>query len=179
MLSVTGYASPTTAGVSHTFTVTARDAYGNTATGYTGTVHFTSSDSQAVLPANARLTNGRGSFSATLKTAGTRPLTATDTATAPITGTQAGIRITARAVAPARPPAPKRATPWTRGPQGGIAIPAAAVSSLAVTGYLSPTTAGTAHAFSVRARDAYGNTVTGYTGSVHFPSSDTQAVLPA
>ena len=33
-------------------TVTAVDAYGNVATGYTGTVHFTSSDGQAVLPAN-------------------------------------------------------------------------------------------------------------------------------
>ena len=35
---------PTAAGDAHDFTVTARDAYGNTATGYTGTVHFTSSD---------------------------------------------------------------------------------------------------------------------------------------
>ena len=33
-------------------TITAKDAYGNTATSYTGTVHFTSSDSAAVLPGN-------------------------------------------------------------------------------------------------------------------------------
>jgi len=32
-------------------TVTAFDQYGNIATGYTGTVHFGSSDGQAVLPA--------------------------------------------------------------------------------------------------------------------------------
>jgi len=31
-------------------TVTAFDQYGNIATGYTGTVHFGSSDGQAVLP---------------------------------------------------------------------------------------------------------------------------------
>ena len=34
------------------FTVTAYDPYGNVATGYSGTVQFTSSDSQAVLPGN-------------------------------------------------------------------------------------------------------------------------------
>ena len=44
---VAGFAASTTAGVSQSFTVTAKDAYGNTATGYTGTVHFTSSDVQA------------------------------------------------------------------------------------------------------------------------------------
>ena len=38
--------------MAHNVTVTAKDAYGNMATGYTGTVHFTSSDGQAVLPAN-------------------------------------------------------------------------------------------------------------------------------
>src|SRR5437016_9859462 len=49
--------SPTTAGTAGSFTVSARDAYGNTATGYTGTVHFTSSDAQAALPADYTFTN--------------------------------------------------------------------------------------------------------------------------
>ena len=49
-----------TAGSAFTFTVTAEDPYNNTATGYAGTVHFTSSDAAAVLPANATLTNGSG-----------------------------------------------------------------------------------------------------------------------
>ena len=53
---VSGFPSPTVAGVAHSVTVTAMDAYGNTATGYAGTVKITSSDSQAVLPANAGLT---------------------------------------------------------------------------------------------------------------------------
>ena len=71
-LAVSGLPSPTVAGVAHNLTVTAKDASGNTATGYTGTVHFTSSDPAAVLPADATLTNGVGTFSVTLKTAGTQ-----------------------------------------------------------------------------------------------------------
>ena len=47
-----------TAGTSFNVTVTAKDAYGNTATSYTGTVHFTSSDSAAVLPGNYTFVSG-------------------------------------------------------------------------------------------------------------------------
>src|SRR5262249_32606428 len=82
----TGAPSPLTAGSSTSVTVTARDAFGNTATGYAGTVRFTSSDGQATLPANATLTSGTGSFSVTLKTAGSQTVTATDTTTSSITG---------------------------------------------------------------------------------------------
>ena len=39
-----------------------------------------------MLPANSTLTNGTGTFSATLTTAGSQTLTATDTLTASITG---------------------------------------------------------------------------------------------
>lgn len=38
---VSGFPSPTVAGVAHSVTVTAKDAYGNIATGYSGKVHFT------------------------------------------------------------------------------------------------------------------------------------------
>ena len=82
------------------FTVTAWDAYGNRATGYTGTVHFTSSDAKAVLPGNYTFTAadaGVHTFSATLKTAGTQSLTATDTANAALTGTQGRITVNAAA----------------------------------------------------------------------------------
>jgi hypothetical protein len=58
-------------------------------TGYTGTIHFTSSDPKAVLPANATLAGGKGTFSATFATAGTQSLTATDTVTSSSTGTLA------------------------------------------------------------------------------------------
>ena len=65
-------ASTITAGGTVNFTVTAQDAYGNIATGYAGTVRFTSSDAKAVLPAHSTLTSGTGSFVATLKTAGSQ-----------------------------------------------------------------------------------------------------------
>ena len=151
-LSVSGYPSPTTAGPSQNFTVTALDANGNNALGYTGTVHFTSSDSQAVLPANYTFLaadKGTHTFSATLKTAGTQSITATDTVTGTITGTQ-----------------------------NGISVNAAATAKLLVADYPSPVTAGTSNLFTVTATDAFGNLTGGYTGTVHFTSSDGAATLP-
>jgi hypothetical protein len=48
--------SSVTHGVAFSVTLTVYDAYGNVATGYTGTVHFSSSDSTATLPANYTFT---------------------------------------------------------------------------------------------------------------------------
>jgi hypothetical protein len=152
-LVVAGFPSPTTAGAAQNFTVTANDAFGNVATGYTGTVHFTSSDNKAVLPANYTFTPGdagQHTFSATLKTAGAQSLTATDALTGSIAGSQTGITVN----------------------------PAAA-STLVVAGFPSPTTAGASHNFTVTANDAFGNIASGYRGTVHFSSSDTKAALPA
>ncbi len=80
-----------TAGTAFNFTITAQDQFNNTVTGYAGTAHFTSTDAQAVLPANTTLTTG--TFSATLKTAGSQTLTGTDTVTGSITGTSGGITV--------------------------------------------------------------------------------------
>ncbi|MFO0957417.1 MAG: hypothetical protein U0800_08105 [Isosphaeraceae bacterium] len=55
LLAVTGYPS-TTAGVANTFTVTVRDTIGQVATGYTGTIYFSSSDVKAGLPASYTFT---------------------------------------------------------------------------------------------------------------------------
>jgi uncharacterized protein (TIGR03118 family) len=91
---VSGFPSPTQSGGPGNVTVTAKDAFGNTATGYTGTVRVTSSDPQAVLPADHPFTAAEAGvhvFSVTLKTAGTQSITATDTATSSITGSQTGI----------------------------------------------------------------------------------------
>jgi hypothetical protein len=87
--------SPTTAtlGAAFNFTVTAADLEGNTTPAYTGTVHFTSTDGLAVLPANSTLTNGVGTFPATLKTTGSQTITATDTVTGSITGTSVTIAV--------------------------------------------------------------------------------------
>ena len=82
---------PSTSGA---FSVTAQDAGGNTITGYNGTVHFTSSDRAAILPANYTFVAGDSGvhkFSATLKTVGTQSITATDTVNSAVTGSQTGI----------------------------------------------------------------------------------------
>ena len=86
---ISGFPSSTSAGSPQTFTVTVQNANGTTDTGYTGTVHFTSTDPQAVLPANFTFTAanaGVHTFTATLKTAGTQSITATDTANSLVTG---------------------------------------------------------------------------------------------
>jgi hypothetical protein len=72
----------TTAGASYSFAVVALNALGGEATGYTGTVHFASSDVQAGLPADYTFTAADlaiHSFTATLKTAGTQSITVADT----------------------------------------------------------------------------------------------------
>ena len=67
-----GITGPSTiaAGSAGTYTVTALDSSGATTTAFNGTVEVFSGDGLAVLPTTATLTNGVGTFSATLKTAG-------------------------------------------------------------------------------------------------------------
>jgi hypothetical protein len=150
---VGGFPFPITAGTSGSFTVTVQDPSGLTVTGYRGTVHFTSSDGQAVLPADYTFTavdNGSHTFTATLRTASTQSITATDTVNHSVIGTQSGILVN----------------------------PAAA-STLAVAGFPSPATAGQSGRVRVTAKDPYGNTATSYRGTVHFTSTDSQAFLPS
>ena len=82
-----------TAGIGFTVTLTALDELNSTVTSYAGIVHFTSSDSTAVLPADATLSNGIGTFSATLRAAGMQTLTATDTVFSDMTGTSSAITV--------------------------------------------------------------------------------------
>jgi WD40 repeat protein len=150
-LSVFGFPSPITAGVVGSFTITARDSYGNMATSYTGTVHFTSSDAKSSLPANYTFTGadaGIHTFSATLKTAGTQSITVKDTATGNLTATDGGITV----------------------------IPAAA--SQFIISAPASVTAGVPFNLTVKVEDAYGNVVTNYTGTIHFSSTDRMATLP-
>lgn len=153
-LTVSGTTSPTVAGTAHSVIVTATDAYSNTATGYTGTITFTSSDPVATLPSNYTFVGGDAgthtfASGVILKSAGTRSVTATD-----ITGSVSGT-------------------------QSNIIVTAASTSALAVSGIGSPITAGTVSTVVVAAKDAYGNTTPNYTGSVTFSSTDSQAVLPS
>jgi hypothetical protein len=87
--------APSTAdtGVSFNFTVKAVDQHGLTFPGYAGTVHFTSTDSIANLPANATLTAGVGVFSAKFNTVGSFIISATDTVTPALTGASAPVLV--------------------------------------------------------------------------------------
>ena len=88
-------------------------------------------------------------FSATLKTAGTQSITAADTLTSALTASE-----------------------------GGITVNAAAASKFIITAP-STVTAGVPFSLTLTVEDAYGNVVTGYTGTVHFKSTDNTALLPA
>ncbi len=95
-LVVSGYPGSTDVGVSHAFSVTAHDSYGNVATGYAGTVHFSSDDSAATLPGDYDFVpgdNGAHGFSAKFGTAGSHSLTASDTLVPSIQGSQSGIAV--------------------------------------------------------------------------------------
>jgi len=145
---VTGPTS-VTAGSAATFTISVLNPDGSADTNYSGTVHITSSDPQASLPANFTLTGGTATFTVTLKTAGVQSLTATDTVTSGITGSDASISVT----------------------------PAAA--SRFILSAPSSVNSGSKFSLTVTVEDAYGNVVTGYVGTVHFTSSDSTATLPA
>jgi len=79
----------TTAGNTFSATVTALDSNNNPTADYTGTVHFTSSDGLASLPADSTLTNGAVTFTVVLRTAGYQAITATDTVNGTINGSTA------------------------------------------------------------------------------------------
>jgi hypothetical protein len=118
-----------------------------TGVGYTGTVHFTSSDSSASLPADATLTNGTGTFAVTLHGAGVATISVNDTALNGVLGTSNPIVLTQSSAAYFKVSAPATATTGT---------------PLTVT---------------ITAVDVSGNAATGYTGTVHLTSSDSAAVF--
>ena len=123
-LSLSGFPSPSVVGSAHNLTVTARDASGNTATSYRGKVHFTSTDAAATLPADYTFTAGdagKHTFSVTLKTVGTRSITATDTAFSSIKGTQSGI-VVAAAPTGTTYHAIARPGSWTPAPTAGVVV---------------------------------------------------------
>jgi hypothetical protein len=152
-LNVAGFPSPVTAGAVQFFTVTAEDAYGNTASSYRGTVHFTSSDRLALFSPDYAFTaadSGSHTFGAAFRTVGTQAIIATDTADRSVMGTQ-----------------------------GGIVVNPAAPDHLTVTTSVNSTVAGTPFDVTVIVQDQFNNTVTGYTGTMTFSSGDPYgATLP-
>jgi hypothetical protein len=140
------------AGNSIRFVVVAQDQYGNRATGYGGTVHFTSSDTSpgVVLPADSTVPTLQY-FQATLNQAGEQTLTATDTVTPSITK-DLSVHISPASAARIR-----------------LDVPAAAK-------------AGQPFYITLTLLDRFGNVATGevlpYTGTIHFTSTDPLAMLP-
>jgi hypothetical protein len=110
--------------------VVPEDANGNSVSNYAGTVHFTSPDPAAVLPADYTFAPVSGSeeyarVQVTFNTAGSEVLTATDTANPSITGTSTGT-----VVKPFQNPA----NPLDVLGTGGAIVPA---DALAVINYLN------------------------------------------
>ncbi|MBI4421429.1 MAG: hypothetical protein HY560_11450, partial [Gemmatimonadetes bacterium] len=151
-LGVTGFPTTLVAGTLDTIRVTARDQYGNVVPGYRGTVQFSSTDPLAVLPGSytfVEADNGVHDFAGvTLKTAGSQSVTATDAAAATVTGGQS------------------------------LTVTPAGAASLVLSELPETLVAGVASDVTVTAKDPYGNTATGYRGTIHFTSSDLLAVLP-
>ena len=100
------------AGTAASTTVTAKDRFGNTVRSYTGTVVFSSSDAQAILPANYTFVTGDAGqhiFALTMKTAGQQIVTAADAAhslssmgtfaVAPANGTACNLIVLAKSAA--------------------------------------------------------------------------------
>ena len=92
--SVTGFPLLSDAGQANVFTVRALDPFGNVDTGYEGLVQFSSTDPLAVFPVTSSfLIGGVGQFIVTFRSSGQKTLTATDTVTSSITGSESGIQV--------------------------------------------------------------------------------------
>jgi hypothetical protein len=144
-----------TAGVPFAVTVTALDNYGHVASGYTGTVTFTSSDLYpGVLPSDYTFTSGDGGTQTfagvTFFTAGAQTLTVQDTADSTLAASVT------------------------------IAVTAAPANHFLITAPAT-TVSGTPFDVIVTALDPYGNVDTNYAGTATFTSSDTDSgvILPA
>ena len=136
-------------GLPFNFTVVAEDSFGNTTPTYTGTVHFSSSDSSSSLPPDFTFNAGDAGvhvFTATLNTTGPQTLTATDVNTNSITGSTT-VNVVVNS------------------------------TTLSVTAPAS-TIAGNAFNFTVEALDGSLHVLPSYTGTVHFSSTDPISALP-
>src|SRR6185295_18787105 len=159
----TGTPTAQTAGTTFNVTVNAVDANWNLVSS-TDTAGITSSDANASLPANAALVAGTKTFSVTLKTAGSRTVTATDSTdggktanTSPSITVNAGAFTKLQLLVPGETAAPGTGT--------------------GKTGAASAQTAGTAFNVTVNAVDANWNVVNA-NHTVGLTSSDANAALP-
>lgn len=161
----TGTPSAQTAGTPFAVTVNAADANWNLIS-TNDTVAISSSDSNAVLPPNAPLVSGSGSFNVTLKAAGSSTVTATDATHAGISaGTSSSIAVSATAFV-----------------QLQILLPGESASPGSITGKTgspSPLTAGIPVSATVNGVDQFWNVVTSASDTVSITCSDPAATLPS
>src|SRR5260370_11329431 len=152
-----------TAGSAFNVTVNAVDANWNIVNSITDLAGITSSNANAVLPANAALANGTQSFSVTLRTAGTSTMTASDISdNSKASNTSPSISVAAGAFAKLQVLAP-----------GETSAPGSVSGK---TGTATGQTAGTAFNVTVNAVDANWNLIN-TNDTVAITSSDANAVL--
>ena len=131
-------------------TVVLTDSFGNVVTGYVGTVHFASSDRQAVLPADYTFTSadqGKHTVQVTFKTVGSQSISATDTANSALTAST------------------------------NVSVIASA-QLVVISGLSQTAAAGTTQSVTITLTDNAGNIATSYAGTIHFTSTDGKVVLP-
>ena len=146
--------SSAVAGQAFYITISAKDIYNNVVTGYTGTVNFTSTDSQGIMPADYTFQasdNGVKILAVTMRTAGTQRLYAEDVMNNSINGTSNDINVIHGTII-----------------AFNVSAPSVANANVGFN-------------FVVTARDAYNNVIDDYTGTVTFTSSDPSGakILPS
>jgi len=149
-LEVTGIPSNVDAGAKSTVSVTAVDDNGDVVTDYAGTVHFTSTDGRAVLPADAKLVNGTHDFEVALTTAGTQSITVAGVRNASLTGSIVG-----------------------------IAVASGALTQIVARDVPSDSVAGDAFTFTAQGADEYGNLLNSLVGTPVVASTDPDATFTA
>lgn len=162
----TGTPIAQTAGTSFPITVNAVDVNWNIINTATDVVRITSTDANAILPANAALVGGTQTFTFTFKTAGSKSITASDVTnttrtanTSPSVTVNAGSFVKLLALAP-----------------GEILAPG---TSTGKTGTPTTQSAGKAFSVSVYAVDANWNKVATITDIINITTTDAAAVTPA
>jgi protocatechuate 3,4-dioxygenase beta subunit len=141
-----------TAGAALAVTLTVLGPDGNPAPGFRGTLHVTSTDAGAVLPADITFTAaeaGTKQVMVTLKTAGVSTLTATD--------------MTGKASASG---------------SASLTVQPAAAHSYQLKALPGSATAGQPLTLTITVLDVFGNVATAYGGKIHLTSADTTDVLP-
>jgi hypothetical protein len=150
-----------TAGVADNLTITAKDTYGNTATGYTGDKNLTFGGANAIGGNNPTVSNKTGSPT----TFGTATVITFTNGAATVSGVNNGVMRLYKAETANITVTDSTITNGTGLSVTVSPIVTATASSLVLTAASTTPTAGVADNLAVKALDSFGNIDTGYTGS--------------